>query len=63
MPLLRVVPLKLLPYDNKNEFQLVIDMPEGSTLEETDGLARSLIRVNCMWSSTTGSSGKDNPMH
>jgi multidrug efflux pump subunit AcrB len=42
MPLLRVVPLKLLPYDNKNEFQLVIDMPEGSTLEETDGVARSL---------------------
>ena len=40
MPLLRVVPLKLLPYDNKNEFQLVIDMPEGATLEATDALAR-----------------------
>ncbi len=42
MPLLRVVPLKLLPYDNKNEFQLVIDMPEGATLEATDALARDL---------------------
>ena len=42
MPLLRVVPLKLLPYDNKNEFQLVIDMPEGSTLEATDAAARDL---------------------
>lgn len=42
MPLLRVVPLKLLPYDNKNEFQLVIDMPEGTTLEATDALARDL---------------------
>jgi multidrug efflux pump subunit AcrB len=42
MPLLRVVPLKLLPYDNKNEFQLVIDMPEGSTLEATDAVAREL---------------------
>ena len=42
LPLLRVVPLKLLPYDNKNEFQLVIDMPEGSTLEATDALARNL---------------------
>lgn len=42
MPLLRVVPLKLLPYDNKNEFQLVIDMPEGTTLEATDAVARDL---------------------
>jgi multidrug efflux pump subunit AcrB len=30
------VPLKMLPYDNKSELQLVIDMPEGSTLEATD---------------------------
>jgi multidrug efflux pump subunit AcrB len=42
MPFLRVVPLKLLPYDNKNEFQLVIDMPEGATLEATDALAGEL---------------------
>ncbi len=42
LPLLRVVPLKLLPYDNKNEFQLVIDMPEGATLEATDAVARDL---------------------
>jgi len=32
----RMVPLKLLPFDNKNEFQIVIDMPEGTTLEATD---------------------------
>ena len=38
----RAVPLKLLPFDNKNEFQLVIDMPRGSTLEETDEVARAL---------------------
>ncbi len=42
MPFLRVVPLKLLPYDNKNEFQIVIDMPEGTTLEATDALAGDL---------------------
>lgn len=42
LPFLRVVPLKLLPYDNKNEFQLVIDMPEGTTLEATDAVARDL---------------------
>lgn len=32
----RLVPLKMLPFDNKNEFQLVIDLPEGATLEATD---------------------------
>ena len=25
----------MLPFDNKNEFQVVIDMPEGTTLERT----------------------------
>lgn len=35
-----LVPLKLLPFDNKNEFQLVIDMPEGTTLESTDAAVR-----------------------
>jgi multidrug efflux pump subunit AcrB len=29
------VPLKMLPYDNKSEIQLVLDLPEGSTLERT----------------------------
>jgi multidrug efflux pump subunit AcrB len=35
-----LVPLKMLPFDNKNELQLVIDMPEGTTLEYTDAVAR-----------------------
>jgi len=30
------VPLKMLPYDNKSELQVVLDLPEGSTLEATD---------------------------
>ena len=34
--LFKLVPLKLLPFDNKNEFQIVIDMPEGTTLEHTN---------------------------
>ncbi len=38
----RTVPLKLLPFDNKNELQLVIDMPKSSTLEQTDQVARAL---------------------
>ena len=38
--LLRLVPLKMLPFDNKNEFQVVIDMPEGTPLEQTDAVVR-----------------------
>lgn len=38
----RAVPLKLLPFDNKNELQIVIDMPAGTTLEQTDEVAHAL---------------------
>ncbi|MGM0418621.1 MAG: efflux RND transporter permease subunit [Thermodesulfobacteriota bacterium] len=38
----RLVPLKLLPFDNKNEFQVVIDLPEGTTLEYTDRVVKSV---------------------
>jgi multidrug efflux pump subunit AcrB len=38
----RAVPLKMLPFDNKNELALVIDMPAGTTLEDTDAVARDL---------------------
>ena len=37
-----LVPLKMLPFDNKNEFQVVVDMPEGTTLETTDAAVRDL---------------------
>jgi multidrug efflux pump subunit AcrB len=40
LPAFRLVPLKLLPYDNKNEIQLVIDMPESSSLEKTAAVAQ-----------------------
>ncbi len=36
------VPLKMLPLDNKNELQVVIDMPEGTPLEETEAAAQAL---------------------
>lgn len=38
----KAVPVKMLPFDNKNEFQVVIDMPEGSTLERTAALTQEL---------------------
>jgi len=37
---LGLVPVKMLPFDNKNEMQLVIDMPEGTPLEATDAVVR-----------------------
>lgn len=39
---LAVVPLKMLPFDNKNELQLVVDLPESATLEQTDAALRDL---------------------
>jgi multidrug efflux pump subunit AcrB len=36
---LKKVTVKMLPFDNKSELQVIIDMPEGTTLEETAALA------------------------
>jgi len=40
----RRVPLKMLPFDNKNELQVVVDMPEGTTLERTEAVTADLAR-------------------
>ena len=39
---LKAVKVKMLPFDNKSEFQVVVDMPEGSTLEQTAAVTRDL---------------------
>lgn len=36
------VAVKMLPFDNKNEVQVVIDMPEGTTLEKTNAVAKDV---------------------
>lgn len=36
------VGVKMLPFDNKNEFQVVIDMPEGATLERTQAVTMEI---------------------
>jgi multidrug efflux pump subunit AcrB len=38
----KTVAVKMLPFDNKNEFQVVIDMPEGTTLEKTQAVTRDI---------------------
>jgi len=39
------VTVKLLPFDNKSELQVVIDLPEGSSVEATDAVAQSVAKV------------------
>ena len=39
------VTVKLLPFDNKSELQVVIDLKEGSAVETTDALAQDIARV------------------
>jgi multidrug efflux pump subunit AcrB len=36
------VKVKMLPFDNKSEFQIIVDMPNGTTLEETARVAGAL---------------------
>ena len=39
------VTVKLLPFDNKSELSVVIDLPEGSSVEATDAVAQSVART------------------
>ena len=39
---LELVTMKMMPFDNKSEFQVVIDMPEGTALETTARVASAL---------------------
>jgi multidrug efflux pump subunit AcrB len=39
------VKVKMLPFDNKSEFQVIVDMPNGTTLEETARVAGDLARA------------------
>jgi multidrug efflux pump subunit AcrB len=39
---LRMVTVKMLPFDNKSEFQVIVDMPEGTSLERTAEVAQAL---------------------
>ncbi|MBI5852007.1 MAG: efflux RND transporter permease subunit [Planctomycetes bacterium] len=42
LALARAVPLKMLPFDNKNELQVIVDLPEGTTLERTEAVLAEL---------------------
>jgi multidrug efflux pump subunit AcrB len=38
------VKVKMLPFDNKSEFQVIVDMPDGTTLEQTARVTEALAR-------------------
>jgi multidrug efflux pump subunit AcrB len=38
----RLVQVKMLPFDNKSEFQVILDLPEGTTLETTQTLGQQV---------------------
>jgi multidrug efflux pump subunit AcrB len=40
----RTVMVKMLPFDDKNEMQVILDLPEGATLETSAGLALDVAR-------------------
>jgi multidrug efflux pump subunit AcrB len=42
LPALGLVVLKMLPFDNKSEFQVVVDMPAGTPVEQTAAVLREL---------------------
>ncbi len=42
---LRLAVVKMLPHDNKSELEVVVDMPEGTTLEATTAVAREVAAV------------------
>ena len=44
LPAFQLVILKMLPFDNKSEFQVVVDMPAGTPLEETAATLREMGR-------------------
>jgi multidrug efflux pump subunit AcrB len=44
LPLLKIVRVKMLPFDNKSELQVIVDMPDGTTVEQTAMVTREIAR-------------------
>lgn len=42
LPVGKLVILKMLPFDNKSEFQVLLHMPEGTSLEQTQAVLQQL---------------------
>ncbi|MCK8044064.1 efflux RND transporter permease subunit [Shewanella sp. 1CM18E] len=44
LPMAKLVVLKMLPFDNKSEFQVMVDLPEGTPVEQTQKALKELGR-------------------
>lgn len=42
LPIAGLVVLKMLPFDNKSEFQVILDMPAGTRIEKTEAVLREM---------------------
>ncbi|MBV7314996.1 efflux RND transporter permease subunit [Shewanella sp. NIFS-20-20] len=42
LPVAKLVVMKMLPFDNKSEFQVMLDMPEGTPVEQTQKVLNDL---------------------
>ncbi|HEX5362835.1 MAG TPA: efflux RND transporter permease subunit, partial [Gallionella sp.] len=42
LAVVKLVVLKMLPFDNKSEFQIVVDMPSGTALEQTNAVLHDI---------------------
>ncbi len=42
LPVFKLVVMKMLPFDNKSELQIIVDMPEGTPMEETLAVLETL---------------------
>jgi len=45
MLFVKAVKVKMLPFDNKSEFQIIVDMDEGTTLEHTARVTREIAAI------------------
>ena len=50
---LKLVTVKMLPFDNKSEFQVIINLPEGTPLEDTARVTAALARETLRLPSVT----------
>jgi multidrug efflux pump subunit AcrB len=45
LAVVQLVVMKMLPFDNKSELQVIVDMPEGRPLEQTNAVLAALATV------------------
>ncbi len=55
---LKLVQFKMLPFDNKSELQVIVDMPEGTTLEQLMNTDEENISIKATTTEKLGFTGR-----